>query len=198
MQIYLIADTAAAAAESGLGFANLLLQRQTLTLSPDPSSGIPQISAAPAIFDAVAPPPVKSRPSRTARRNKRRSRQKRRIRRGVDYSGDSGADYGFFVGGGGGIGDGDGDGPFGGGGGGSGGSWGRGSGWNFGGFGGQNSEEPPSKSDFDWFVYEVIYWIALSSCVHFAFKKFARMLMDGVAVDDDNREKVPGRLSSIC
>ncbi|XP_039173788.1 keratin, type II cytoskeletal 68 kDa, component IB [Eucalyptus grandis] len=85
-------------------------------------------------------------------------------------------------------------GPSGGGGGGGGG------GWNF---GGPNLEDntssrfgPGSGFALD-FVYEVMCWIALSNCVHFAFKKMLRSLaVEGVG--DAAREKVPIRLTTMC
>ena len=87
------------------------------------------------------------------------------------------------------------DGPFnnGGGGGGGGGSW------NFGGFGGANWEGYSSNSyndpAFD-FVYEVLSWIVLSNCLHFAFKKVVRIVAD--VFGDPAREKVPMRLEPVC
>ncbi|XP_050215848.1 uncharacterized protein LOC126666956 [Mercurialis annua] len=140
------------------------------------------------IFDAIAPPPVKSK-RKTIRRTLLRKKRKTRRR---SYSGgeseDGGEDLEFFGG------DGDGDGPFGGG---SGGNWsGGGRGWNFDRFGGQNWDESSSwssSSKFAYgFVYEVIYWIALSNCLHFAFEKVSRFMADG------EREKVPMRLTSVC
>lgn len=67
---------------------------------------------------------------------------------------------------------------------------GGGKNWDFGGFGGPHWEGDGSgESSWFWrsgfafdFVYEVIYWIALSNCVHFAFKKVVR--------DFAEREKV--------
>ncbi|XP_044486328.1 uncharacterized protein LOC123211592 [Mangifera indica] len=46
--------------------------------------------------------------------------------------------------------------------------------WNSDGFGGQNWDESLRWSSNDLafnFVFEVIYWSALSNCVHFTFKK---------------------------
>lgn len=118
---------------------------------------------------------------RTLLRKKRRT--KRRSYSGGDDSEDSGEGDGFFDGG-------NDDGPFGGGGG-----YG-GRGWNFDGFGGKNwgdDGESSSSNEFAFdFVYEVIYWIALSNCVHFAFKKVARI------VADSDRDKVPMRLTPVC
>ncbi|XP_072997249.1 uncharacterized protein [Typha latifolia] len=94
----------------------------------------------------------------------RRSRRTRRI------SLTDGGDDAF-------SGDGDGDdGPFGGGGGGSG--WGFGGGGGSGWYGSDPPPSPtPSSSDpaFD-LVYEIMCWIALSNCTHFAFKKVAKLL----------------------
>lgn len=173
MDISLIADTATVAtAQGALGFAKFLLRRQSY-------NNHLSISAVIFALDALAPPPVKSNYSRTAR--KTLLRKKRRTRRKLFSGGED--DDGFF-------GDDGGDGPFGG-----------GRGWNFGGFGGHNWEDESSSwsssSDpaFD-FVYEVIYWIALSNCVHFAFKKVVRLVAGGIG--DAEREKVPMRFSSIC
>lgn len=119
---------------------------------------------------------------RTLARKKNRTRKR-------SLAGDDGEEDGFF-------GDGD-DGPFGG----SGGCGGGGKGWNFDGFRGQNWEDDesssPSFSDpaFD-FVYEVISWIALSNCIHFAFKKVVRIVADGIG--DASREKVPVRYVPVC
>ncbi|KAK4405518.1 hypothetical protein Sango_0558300 [Sesamum angolense] len=70
-------------------------------------------------------------------------------------------------------------------------------GWNFGGHGGANWEEfsDNSISDpaFD-FVYEILCWIAMSNCLHFAFKKVVRIVADGFG----DREKVPMRLTPVC
>lgn len=90
-------------------------------------------------------------------------------------------------------GDGD-DGPFGGGNGGFGGRWNFGGG-DSGGWGWEENDESGdgSSSDpaFD-FVYEVVLWVALSNCTHFAVKKLGRIF--------EERGKVePVRLvPSIC
>ncbi|KAJ7980308.1 ATP-dependent RNA helicase A-like [Quillaja saponaria] len=195
MDISLVADTVTVASTKGLGFAKLLLQRADCnaeqSLSSSSSSSYPrylQIYAMISPVDAVAPPPVKSNSYRIRGRNllKRKRRTRRKLAGGD--SGD-GEDEGFSFGDGDGDGDG-GDGSFGGGG--SGGSW------NYGRFGGHNwDESSPSSSDpaFD-FVYEVLSWIVLSNCLHFAFKKILRNVADWVA--DSEREKVPMRLTRIC
>ncbi|CAF2126553.1 unnamed protein product [Brassica rapa] len=118
----------------------------------------------------------------------RRIRKKRRTKR-VSLGGDSeeGGDFGRFVleGGFGGN-----DGPFGFGGGGDGGGGGKG--WSYGG-GGNWDESSSSWSDPAMeFVYEVICWIALSNCVHFAFKRMVRIVTDG------EREKLNLTLSPVC
>ncbi|KAK1438411.1 hypothetical protein QVD17_04220 [Tagetes erecta] len=141
-----------------------------------------QIYALTIPIDAIAPPTIKPRtaPKKLARK---RSRVKRSWK---TYGGDDQAFVdedrgGFFDGG---------DGPFGGGGGGGGGGDGGGS------FDGFNWDEslPASPSDpaFD-FVYEVLCWIVLWNCLHFAFKKVIRIL-----AADAEREKVPLRLNPIC
>ncbi|XP_058730958.1 uncharacterized protein LOC131602783 [Vicia villosa] len=137
-----------------------------------------QISAMLHPCDAVAPPPVKPSTHRSSR--KTLTRKRRRTRRKL--SGDDSGGEGLFFGGGG-------DGVFGGGSGGFGGGGGGGGGgdWNFNGFGeGDNWDEPSSSLPdpaFD-FVYQVLSWIMLSNCLHFAFKKIVRIVSDG-------REKVP-------
>ncbi|EEF45586.1 uncharacterized protein LOC8278776 [Ricinus communis] len=181
MDISLIADPITLATQQqGLGFAISLLHRQNISNTNLQTSAV--------IFDAIAPPPVKFSSRKTIRRSL--LRKKRRIRR-RSYSGgeseDGGEDFGFLGG--------DGDGPFGGGGGG--GNWsGGGRGWNFDKFGGHNWDESSSwssSSKFAYgFVYEVIYWIALSNCLHFAFEKVARIMADS------ERAKGPMRLASVC
>ncbi|KAJ4722116.1 ATP-dependent RNA helicase A-like [Melia azedarach] len=170
MDIAVIADTVSAATSQTLGFAKFILRRHYL------------FSAAILPKDALAPPPVKSSSRRTAPRTllRKKRRTKRKSYSGDDFE-DSSEGDGFFGGG-------NDDGPFGG---------GRhgGGGWNFDGFGGQNWDESSRwfSNDFAFdFVYEVIYWIALSNCVHFAFKKVARIMADA------DRDKGPMRLTSVC
>lgn len=195
----LVPDTVTVAAAKGLGIAKLLLRSchssnnlpmtdsyAEQSSSSSPSARVLQISSVIFPVDAVAPPPVKSYrvPHRTLLRRKRRT--KRRLS-GDDSEGVG--DEGFFSGDGG-------DGPFGGGGGGFGGS---GGGWNFNRFGeGHNWDESSSSySDpaFD-FVYQVLSWIVLSNCPHFAFKKIVRFAAGGIVGAD--RGKVPRRLAPIC
>ncbi|KAF5752179.1 hypothetical protein HS088_TW01G00086 [Tripterygium wilfordii] len=198
MDVSLVADTVTVFTKVGLGFASSLLHRHNyisnnvLSLSDcsaDQSASSTGVIHAPAVIflvDALAPPPVKPNSRRTVSRTL--TRKKRRTKRklfGGDDSG-NGEDGGFF-------GDNDGDGPFSGGGN----YWGGGNGWNFGGFGGQNWDESSSSSSgfaLD-FIYEVIAWIALSNCVHFAFKKLLRTVADGIG--DAERGKGPMRLTSI-
>lgn len=193
MDISVIADTVTvAAAQQALGFANFVMKRHDLTAnshvsifdnySDQSSAGTLQISALIFPIDAVAPPPVKPNSFKTISRTLLRKKKRTRRR---SFSGDS-EDGGFFEdGNAGGF-----DGPFGGGSG-----WG-GSGWNFDGFGWQNWDE--SSSSPSWsdpamnFVYEVLCWIALSNCVHFAFKKVVRNMAESL------REKMPMRLTSVC
>ncbi|KAH7513402.1 uncharacterized protein LOC107433213 [Ziziphus jujuba] len=191
MFISLIADTVAVATAKGLGLA---IRRQCLTSGRQISiseqlstfaGGFLKISAVIFPVDALAPPPVKSYSYRTLPRTllRKKRRSKRKFLSGDD-SEDGGEeeeeDGGFFGG----------DGPFfsGGSGGGRGGS---GRGWNFDRFGGHSWDESSSSSSSDPafdFVYEVISWIALSNCVHFAFKKVIRIVADGIG--DGGREKV--------
>jgi len=170
MDVSLIADTVNIATTQGLGLAKFLLRRH------NHNNSHVSISAVLFAVDALAPPPVKSNYSRAARRTLlRKKRRTRRKSLSGDFE-DGEEDDGVFGDGG--------DGPFGGGAGG-----GR--------FGGHYWDSSSSSSDpaFD-FVYEVIYWIALSNCVHFAFKKIVRIVADGIG--DAEREKIPMRLSSIC
>ncbi|KAJ6323408.1 hypothetical protein OIU76_010838 [Salix suchowensis] len=68
---------------------------------------------------------------------------------------------------------------------------------------GHNWDEPSwwfssRSSGFAYgFVYEVIYWIALSNCVHFAFKKVVRIVADGIG-DTERGKAVPLRLTTMC
>ncbi|KAK6254456.1 hypothetical protein QQP08_013926 [Theobroma cacao] len=208
MDLSLICDTLTVATSQGLGFAKLILDRHhyfagngCLCLSSESSAdnlGILHVTATIVPVDVVAPPPAKPNSYKTLPRTL--LRRKRRTKR-TSFSGgepNDGEDYGFFFASDGG----DGYGPFGGGGGGGGGSSWGGSGWNFGEFGGQNWDESSSSSS-PWtgtaldFVYEVICWIALSNCVHFAFKKVIRIVANGIE-DAGDREKVPMRLASVC
>ncbi|KAK7264664.1 hypothetical protein RJT34_32274 [Clitoria ternatea] len=188
----MVADTVAVTAAQGIGILRSCQSTSNFSLA---DSCADQISAMIQTYDAVAPPPVKPttyrKPRRTLLRNKRRTR--RRLF-GDSNSGDAGNE-GFFFGDGG-------DGPFVGGGGGGGGGFGGGggSGWNSNRFGDGNNWEEPSSSlpdpAFD-FVYQVLSWIMLSNCLHFAFKKILRIVAAGAIVDSD-REKVPTRLAPIC
>ncbi|XP_028751676.1 uncharacterized protein LOC114711439 [Neltuma alba] len=197
----LVADTVPLSSAKGLGVAKLLLLRsccstcnlsvtdsyaeQSSSSSP-PSSRFLQISALILPVDALAPPPVKPNTYRMPRRTviRRKRRAKRRLSGGD--SGDAG-DEGFFFGDGG-------DPPFGGRSG-----FGGGGSWNFNRFGeGHNWDDSSSSySDpaFD-FVYQVLSWIMLSNCLHFAFKKIVRDFTDGIM--DADREKVPRRMAPIC
>ncbi|KAE8734178.1 Ribosomal protein L19e family protein isoform 1 [Hibiscus syriacus] len=191
MELSLICDAVAVATSQGLGFAKLVLDRHhyltansCFYLSSDSSAGnmgIFHVTAGIVPIDAVAPPPVKPNSYKTLPRIllRRRRHTKRKLFTGDDSN--DGEEHGFFFGSDGG----DGYGNFGGGNGG-------GSGWNFGGFGEKNWDESPSPwtgTALD-FLYEVISWIALSNCVHFAFKKMVRIVANGIDEADD-REKVP-------
>ncbi|WCJ23434.1 glycine-rich protein [Euphorbia peplus] len=170
MDVSLIADPVTLTTKQPLGFSNSLIHR------------VNSISAA--ISD------VKSTSTRTIRRTllRKKRRTRRKTYSGGGESGDSGEELVFSGGDGGGFG------SWGGGGGGGGGG-----GWNFGRFGGQNWDESswsPSSEFAYGFVYEVIYWIALSTCLHFAFEKGMRMIGGGIG--DGDREKVPMRLGSVC
>ena len=181
MEFCLIADTiSVCTAKQGIAFGKSLLNRWEHISFAD--SSVDQ--APPVIFpvDAIAPS-IQSSSIKTIRRIRKKRRTKR-----VSFGGDSedGGDFGRFVleGGFGGN-----DGPFGFGGGGDGGGGGKG--WSYG--GGGNWDESSSWSDPAMeFVYEVICWIALSNCVHFAFKRIVRIVTDG------EREKLNLTLSPVC
>ncbi|KAK6930216.1 hypothetical protein RJ641_004310 [Dillenia turbinata] len=162
-----------------LRISKYLLHRQNfasnshISLSDSDQSPTLQISSA-VIFpiEAVAPPPVKSNyritVPRTLGQKKRRTKRKSLA--------DEPDDGGYF-----------GDGIFG--------NGGSGKGWNFYGFGGggfrweDSSSSSFSDPAFD-FVYEVVSWIVLSNCAHFAFKKIVRGLAD--ATEDR------GKVALVC
>lgn len=186
VDILVAADTVAVTAAKGLCVLRSCNSSCSVSVT---DSGADQISAMIQPYDAVAPPPVKPgiyrMPRRTLLRRKRRT--KRRL--SGDDPGDAG-DEGFFFGDGG-------DGPFGRGGG----FGGSGGGWNFNRFGDEHNDwDEPSSSipdpAFD-FVYQMLSWIMLSNCLHFALKRIVRIVADGAIVDSD-REKVPARLAPIC
>ena len=177
----MIADTVTVTTAKSFG----ILRGYQFSIADSPTD---QISAMIHPCDAVAPPPVKPGTHRISR--KTLVRKKRRTRRKL--SGDDSGGEGFFYG--------DvGDGSFGGGSGGFGGGGGGGD-WNFNRFGdGDNFDEPSFSSPdpaFD-FVYQVLSWIMLSNCLHFAFKRIVQIIADESIVDSD-REKVPTRLTPIC
>ncbi|CAK9145610.1 unnamed protein product [Ilex paraguariensis] len=198
MEISLISDSVTTIASiQSLGPAKYLIHRRNLTsnnvISISDSLSEQQLSStiiSAVIFpvDAVAPPPVKPSHLRTAPRTLLRKRRRTKRRSLTDGGDEDDGDYGFFgdASDGGGFG----NGPFGGGG---------GRGWNFDRFGGSNWEEWSSNSfsdpAFD-FVYEVLCWIVLSNCLHFAFKKVVRIVADGIG--DPAREKVAMRITPIC
>lgn len=188
MDISLIADPAAVSTTKGLGLAirrHCLTSGSQISISEQLSTfaGVLQISALIFPVDALAPPPVKSYSYRTVPRTlpRKKRRAKRKSLVGNDSEDGEEEDDAFFGG----------DGPFFGGGSGGGGGGGSGRGWNFDRFGGHSWDESSSSSSSDPafdFVYEVISWIALSNCVHFAFKKVIRIVADGIG--DGGREKV--------
>ncbi|KAL4309289.1 hypothetical protein GQ457_01G030310 [Hibiscus cannabinus] len=196
MDLSLICDSLTIFTCQGLGFAKSIIDRHRylaknscLSISSYSSAHnllILHVTAGIVPIDAVAPPPVKPNSYRTLPRTllRRKRRTKRKLFSGDD-SKDS-EDYGLLFGGDGG----DGYGNFGNGNGG-GSSWG-GSGWNFGGFEGQNwdGSSSPWTGTALGFVYEVITWIALSNCLHFAFKKMVRIVTN-LTDEAADREKVP-------
>ncbi|CAN1281279.1 hypothetical protein LINPERPRIM_LOCUS17683 [Linum perenne] len=196
--LLIVADAVTAiAGEQGLGFGvgNLVLPRQkflsinSLTASDSSADQLACFRQSSAIIvDVVAPPPVKPDRFRAARRTLTRKKRRTRRRSSTDGdSGDVGGEYGIFGGDDGG---------------GGGGNWGSGGGggWDFGRFGEQNWDESSSwwsASGFAYrFIYEVIYWIALSNCVHFAFKKVVKIMASRIG-DSGNSAKVRMRLASI-
>ncbi|OWM88138.1 uncharacterized protein LOC116206582 [Punica granatum] len=192
MDLLLMTDNLTSAAARGLGFANLILLRRSMasvSLSEPSTDQSPPASSPLQISTAIFPP-VQSNSCKTL---PRRILRKRRSTRRISFSGDDSdgvgdyAPYGDDSAGG--------YGPFDGGSG----FYGGGSGgWSFGGYGSDDSSSrshPGSRFAFD-FIYEVICWIALSNCVHFAFKKVVRIAADVVA--DAGRGKVPIRLTAMC
>lgn len=193
MDISVLTDTVKVVSTQGLSFTKFLLRHHYFgsnnhlslfdsSSEQSSSSGGLQVSAAISPVDVVASPPVRSNSYKIARRNLIRKKRRTR-RRSLTGGSEDGEDVGFFGDGG--------DGPFGGD------SGGDGRGWNFGGFGGGHNWDESSSSDpaYD-FVYEVICWIALSNCVHFAFNKVVRIVADGIG--DAERQKVSFRLTSMC
>ncbi|CAJ1940958.1 unnamed protein product [Sphenostylis stenocarpa] len=184
--IMMLADTVAVTTTKGLSVLRDCQSTCNFSLT---DSATDQISAMIQPYDAVAPPPVKPTTYRLRRRTLLRRKQRTKRRLSGDHSGDTGNDV-FLFGDGGDI-------PFGGAGGFGGGG---GGGWNFNRFGdGHNWDEPSSSVPdpaFD-FVYQVLSWIMLSNCLHFAVKKIIRIVAAGSIVDS-GREKVPARLVPIC
>ncbi|GFQ05726.1 hypothetical protein PHJA_002716700 [Phtheirospermum japonicum] len=178
METSVISDAISSIAHStqSLGFSNFLNRSNNILSLSDTLSDQPSRSPTPFHISAASPPPTRTL-------TKRRLRKTRRVRRRVviDYDGEEDGIFVFSDGGG----FNSGDGYFG--------SGGGGRGWNFGGYGGANweefSENSISDPAFD-FVYEVLCWIAMSNCLHFAFKKVARFVGD--------RGKVPMRLTPVC
>ncbi|CAN8269582.1 unnamed protein product [Cochlearia groenlandica] len=182
MEFSLIADTVSVfTAKQSIVFAKSLL----LNNRSDSANQISfsDSSADQSLVGIVQATTVRSSSYKTIRR----IRKKRRTRR-VSFSGDSedggggGGDFSRFL-----L-----EGDFGGGGDG-------GKGWNSGGgSGGGGNWDDSSSSSSSWsdpamgFVYEVICWIALSNCVHFAFKRIVRIVTDG------EREKLNITLTPVC
>lgn len=122
-------------------------------------------------IDAVAPPPVK--PTTIPKtRTRKRSRVKRKMKTDGFGAGEGGEDGGGFFG--------DGDG------GGGGGSFGSGGSGGFGGFNWDESKPGPADPAFD-FVYAALSWFVLSNCLHFAFKRVVRIVVDGAADPGERR-----------
>lgn len=180
-----MADVQTSATTQALGFANLLLLRRSNAF----------ISLSDSVPDQPPPSALVLQVSNSCKTLPRKRLTKRRRTKRTSFSGDDSngsGDGGFYA-----------DENFDGGsgfssGGGGGGAGDSGGGW---GFGGNYSDDSSSWSHsgsrfaFD-FIYEVIYWIALSNCVHFAFKKVLRTTAD--VVSDVDRDKVPMQLVTVC
>lgn len=182
-----------------LGFAKFNLHRpHSFTCNNHIASALFQITAALLPVNSFAPPAVRSNSKTSTRTILSR---KRRLRRRKTKSADSGdvgdygflgGDVGFFGSDGGYFG---GDDAYGGFGGGNGGGGSGGKGWNFDRFGDNDWDESSWSSSSLHFIYDVIGWIVLSICVHFAFMKVVRSLTAGIG-DAAEREKAP--IASIC
>lgn len=182
MEIAVISDaiSSIACSTQSLGFSNFLLNRpQNVVSLADTSSDQPSQSPPHLNVFAGSPPATRTL-------TKRRLRKTRRVKRKILVD-DDGEDNGFVFSSGGNFSGG--DGYFGSGGGGNGG--------NFGWYGGSNWEESSDNSisdpAFD-VVYEILCWIAMSNCMHFAFKKVVRFFGHGFG----DRGKVPMRLTPVC
>ncbi|XP_057772337.1 uncharacterized protein LOC130991901 [Salvia miltiorrhiza] len=188
MEIAVLSDAISSIAHStqSLGFSNLLNRPYNVLSLPDTSPDQASQSAPPFHISAASPPPTRTL---TRRRLRRSRRVKRKI--ATDDGGDfSDGDVYFVFGGDGGNFNNGGDGYFGRGGGG-------GKGWNFGGYGGANWEDFSNNSIHDPafdVVYEVLCWIAMSNCLHFALKKVVKFVADGFG----DQEKIPMRLTPVC
>lgn len=184
MEISVISDTLSSIAYStqSFGFSNFVLKRSRNVHSVSDAVSDQPPQSPPHLHVSAATPPA------TRTLTKRRLRRTRRVKRKIVLD-DGGGDNEYFA-----FSDG---GDSGNGGGGFGGGGGGGKGWNFGGYGGANWEEfsDNSISDpaFD-FVFEILCLIAMSNCLHFAFKKVVRIVAEGFG----DRSKVPMRLPPIC
>ncbi|XP_051125850.1 uncharacterized protein LOC127247846 [Andrographis paniculata] len=182
MEISAISDAISSIAYTtqSSGLSNFILNRSSNVFSLMDTSDQSNPSPLPFNISAV---------SRSATRTitKPRVRKTRRVKRKVHID-DGGEDCGIFV-----FSDGM---DFSSGGGNS---WGGGGGggWNFGGHGWGNWEESSdntiSDPAFD-FVFEILCWIAMSNCLHFAFKRVVRFVSDGFG----DRGKVPLQLTQVC
>ncbi|CAA0834238.1 glycine-rich protein [Striga hermonthica] len=175
MEVVPISDAISSVAYStqSFGLSNFLTRPHDLLSLPDTNQ--PPRSPPPFRIFAASQPPTRTL-------TKRRLRRIRRARRRISIDYDGGENGMFVPSDGGGFSCG--DGYFGGGGGGG------GKGWNWEGFSDNCVPDPA----FD-FVYGVLCWIALSNCLHFAFKKVVRLVEDGVV----DQGKVPMQLApAVC
>ncbi|PIN08406.1 hypothetical protein CDL12_19007 [Handroanthus impetiginosus] len=183
MEVSVVSDAISSIAYSAQssGFSNFLLNYPHSVLSVSDKSSDQPSQSSPSVLISAS-----SRLS-TRTLTKRRLRKTRRVKRKIGFDNEGGGDEFFVFSVGGDVNSG----------GGYLGSGGGGKGWNFGGYGGWNWEEfsDNSISDpaFD-IVYEILCWIAMSNCLHFAFKKVVRFVAEGVA----DRAKVQMPLTPVC
>lgn len=173
MEIAVISDAISSIAYTtqSLGFSNLLNRPFNVLSLADASPD--QASQSPPPFYIAAG----SRPA-TRTLTRRRLRRPRRVKRKISADDDGGdfsnGDMSFLFGDGGN--NSNGGGYFGGGGGGRGWNFGDNGGANWGEYSNDNSIPDPA---FD-VVYEVLCWVAMSNCLHFAFKKVVKFVADGL------------------
>ncbi|KAI9080044.1 hypothetical protein K1719_037977 [Acacia pycnantha] len=195
---FLAVHTAIGAAANGIGVGKLLLpsfhalsrlslidsysEASSSSSFCSPSARVRQISSVCSnAVHAVAAPPLRLNICRVPRRSllRRKPRTKRRLP--GDDSAENLGDEGLFDGGGG---------PFD-----DGGFGGSSGGWNYNRFG--EGRDDGDESSSSWrdavflMVYQVVSWIMLLECLHFAFKKIVRPAAKGIvgaAIDKLHRK----------